>query len=80
MSCEKVTYLMEKDQLSRLSFIERVKVRWHKVLCGCCRNYEKDSHALNRIMQRLHSEQPSRIMSDSDKSRIKQKLDTLDRP
>jgi len=51
LSCARATFYIEKEQLTSLSFIERIKLRWHLKMCDKCRLYSKQSPILSRALK-----------------------------
>ncbi|MCG8574208.1 MAG: hypothetical protein MI810_04930 [Flavobacteriales bacterium] len=75
MSCEKVTYLIDKGELVKLSFMERMRIRMHVWMCKCCTHYEKDSKALGRMFRRLADKtEPKKVLSEMDKDKLKKAI------
>lgn len=75
LSCLKATELIEKKINFKLSFIESVQLKLHKMMCGACPNYEKQSILIEEGLKR--SEEPD--FSEEElmllKKGIKQKLE-----
>lgn len=72
MSCEKISFLIDKSELEELSRGERLRVRWHFSMCKLCKRYEHDSKALSRMFKRLAERSEKKILSKADKDRLKQ--------
>ena len=62
-NCKQATFLIEKKQLSRLSFREEIELRIHLAGCGMCVLYNKQSRVINNMVQQL--------FKDSLKSELK---------
>jgi len=52
-NCKQATFLIEKKQLKRLSFREGIELRIHLAGCGVCVLYNKQSVAINEMVQQL---------------------------
>jgi hypothetical protein len=50
LSCKKATFLIEKRELSSLSFIERIQLKLHTSMCEACRIYEKQSKIIDEAL------------------------------
>ncbi|MCF8224752.1 MAG: hypothetical protein K9J30_02610 [Bacteroidales bacterium] len=48
LSCLKATELIEKKMHFQLSTKERVQLKMHKMMCGACSSYEKQSVFLEK--------------------------------
>jgi len=73
MSCEKISYLIDKGEIEKLSGSERRKVKFHFVICKLCKNYQADSRALNRMFKRLNDDSaPTSPLADHEKERLRQ--------
>jgi hypothetical protein len=57
LSCLKATELIEKRMHFKLSFIEKMKLKAHKIMCRSCASYEKQSFLLEKgISKSLRTE------------------------
>jgi hypothetical protein len=74
MSCEKTSFLIEKRELSKLSFREKISMRIHLLWCKLCKKYESDSKVLGKILKALHKHEPHEHLSQSEKEELKKKL------
>lgn len=43
ISCKKATYLVSKKEENKLSWLERIQLRGHLVMCSLCRKFEIQS-------------------------------------
>lgn len=51
MNCKHATKLMSQEKDSRLSFKQRVSLRFHMMMCSGCRNYNKQMDFIRKAMQ-----------------------------
>lgn len=67
-NCKQATLLIEKKQLTQLSFRETIELRIHLTGCGMCRLYSKQSQVINTMVQQLFqaSAQAGNISLDDD--------------
>ena len=71
-SCKDITLLVEKGKITRLSFKEKVQVRFHLAMCKLCRNFAVDSDFLDRVLSQL---KPSSLkLTAEEKERVKDSL------
>ncbi len=70
LSCLKATELIEKRIHFKLSSIEKMKLKAHKMMCNSCVNYEKQSLLIeNGISKSLKKE-----LSDDNLLQLKQQI------
>ena len=74
ISCECAGQLIEKKQEMKLSLADRMKLKFHLMMCSICRTYEKQSKLLGEWLKQ-QGEFPSRIALDKLKQKIKEQLD-----
>lgn len=51
-SCKEISILTEKSQFEKLSFKDKWSLWFHMVICKLCKNYTKESRALNGALKR----------------------------
>ena len=79
-NCEKATFLIEKQQAGKLSFIEILFLKIHLAACSVCRIYKRQSEIINQVAHKLfhtHAHASSRLDDESKKEmqhRIDEKL------
>lgn len=78
MTCEKVTYLIEKGYLTRLNISEKLQVKLHSFYCTCCTNYPKDSAVINEMLSKLDKIESTVTLSEEEKKGLKELLRELD--
>jgi hypothetical protein len=74
MSCEKTSYLIEKRELSKLSWKEKFSMRFHLLWCRLCQKYASDSKILGKILKSLHKHEGHAHLSSAEKEELKKKL------
>ena len=52
-NCRKATFLIEKQQMVRLSMGERVELKIHLTGCSVCRLFQLQSITINRMIEDL---------------------------
>jgi hypothetical protein len=50
LSCYKATVLISLSHERQLLFKERAALRVHTLLCSACRNFQKNSRTLSKVM------------------------------
>lgn len=75
LSCHRASKLIEKNQLGRLSYKEEVQLKIHKMMCEACRNYEKQSVFIGKILEKQYKLKDNQHYPEIDlKAIIKEKL------
>lgn len=68
-SCKDITLLIEKEKISKISFKEKMQIKFHLAMCKLCRNFAVDSAFLDRVLTRL---KPSSLkMTSEEKEKLK---------
>jgi hypothetical protein len=68
-NCKQATLLIEKKQLTRLSFRESIELRIHLAGCSMCKLYNKQSHVISTMVLQLYHDsmqQASTVKLDDD--------------
>jgi hypothetical protein len=53
LSCEKATFLIEKELDNRLSFTERIQLKIHLSICKLCHAYHHKVKFMDKVMRNL---------------------------
>jgi predicted anti-sigma-YlaC factor YlaD len=53
LSCEKATFLIEKELDDKLSFIERLQLKVHLSICKLCHAYHQKVRFMDKAMRKL---------------------------
>jgi hypothetical protein len=72
--CEEAAINVEKSLWRKLNFVDWIKTRWHMYLCKRCRDYEKDSKILHRILCSLKSKNHTERLNTEEKEKLKKSL------
>jgi hypothetical protein len=66
-NCKQATFLIEKKEISKLSFREMIELRIHLYGCSFCKLYNKQSRIINNMVQELfRSSMHSEFRLDDD--------------
>ncbi|MDN3550886.1 hypothetical protein [Mucilaginibacter aquaedulcis] len=68
-NCKQATLLIEKRQITKLSFRESVELRIHLAGCSMCKLYNKQSHVISTMVLQLFrdsAQQASTAKLDED--------------
>lgn len=76
-NCEKATFLIEKQQASKLSFIEILFLKIHLAGCSVCRIYKRQSVIINQLAHKLfHAPaHPQSKLDDESKKEMQHRID-----
>jgi len=74
VTCEKITYLIEKGYLTRLNISEKLQVKLHTYYCTCCTNYPKDSIFINKMLAQLDENEGTLSFTAQEKEELKKNL------
>jgi hypothetical protein len=71
--CKKATFLIEKQQETTLSFVEKTKLKLHLYGCSWCRIYEQQSEKMNSAIANLfhYPSAKAKVMEESYKNKLK---------
>ena len=66
-SCKKTVELIDKKTFSKLSVIEKTKLKLHKSICKTCKAYEEHSKFLDEAVDKLYNQKlriklPSKLL------------------
>ncbi len=76
LSCKKATELMEKREVSPLSFVEGIQLKMHLSMCDACQSYEKQSDLINKAVGKWFSDkaEEKETLSAKAKENIRNKI------
>lgn len=80
IDCKQASQLISKSLDRRLSWYDKLRLRWHLFLCNMCRNFAKQLKQLRQLLwlQKSQIEQDEQIrISDEAKQRIAQAINTI---
>lgn len=64
-NCREATFLIEKKQLGKITFKERIKLKIHLFGCSVCRVFEQQSSMINRMVKNfLNTSQHTEVKLD----------------
>ncbi len=73
LSCRKASELIEKKQLFKLSFREKIQLNMHTSICDACARYEKQSEQLNQMIKE-YLDQELKRKDDKENKGLKDKI------
>ena len=75
LSCLKATELIEKKLSFKLSPVEKVQLKAHKMMCTACSEYEKQSVLIDKVMESPQEISEFKLDLDKFKKSIIEKID-----
>ncbi len=71
INCKHATYLISKQQETKLSFFDKLKLKLHMKACGCCSLFFKQ---INQFTNMLKLKPPKNISLSNDKKEVMRTL------
>jgi hypothetical protein len=74
-NCRKATFLIEKQQISRITLREKIELKIHLAGCSICKIFQQQSILINKMMGKHFADQHADIVLDEDfKDQLQQKI------
>lgn len=73
ISCKESSFLISKKQETALSFIEKVQLNLHLLICDVCKLFKKQTDYIISLLQ--HTATETKTLSDTSKEKMKEMLD-----
>jgi len=73
ISCRDATELAIKKNLDKLSYMDRIRLRFHLLMCRFCRFFEKQNNIIDEASSHLDEVTPTH-MTDLSKKKILDKI------
>lgn len=71
ISCDEAAVICNKSQYNEASLMEKLKFKLHILFCSTCAIFSKKNNQLTSLMDKARI----RIMNDSEKKALKQKIE-----
>jgi hypothetical protein len=75
LSCLKATELIEKKFHFKLTIMEKLQLKMHKMMCEACTKYEKHSAMIEKGISNLENSKVPTIDVEALKSKISKKIE-----
>ncbi|MDX1349166.1 MAG: hypothetical protein R3279_02900 [Putridiphycobacter sp.] len=72
IDCKKAAYIIDTKAYKPTSFIKKLGLKFHLVICPHCAKYEKDSKAVDHIVR--YVSQHAAALSEAEKKEMIRKL------
>lgn len=78
INCDQATTICDKSQYGEASFFEKLKLRWHLLVCKLCSSYVKQNQMLTKVFKIKASDcKEQKCLSARDKEQLKKELEKL---
>jgi len=76
-NCKQATFLIEKKQITKLTFREKIELRIHLAGCSFCRIFERQSILINRLAHQLfsNSQDAERKLDENVKKELQNRIE-----
>jgi hypothetical protein len=76
-NCRKATFLIEKQQIGRITLREKLELKIHLVGCSICKTFQQQSIVINQMVRNFfHSaNQTERKLDDKFKEDLQKSID-----
>ena len=75
-NCRKATYLIEKQQIGKITMREKLELKIHLAGCSICVTFMKQSKLINQMARNLLSSGPAALkLDESYKKKLRERID-----
>lgn len=76
-NCRKATYLIEKQQIGRITLREKLELKIHLAGCSICKTFQRQSIVINHLVHNLFqsTEQADVRLDEEFKRNLQQRID-----
>ena len=71
ITCEQAAIISNKDEYHEASFLDKIKLRLHLLVCNTCAVFVKKNKKFSSLCQKAHLQQ----LSEEEKLRMKKELE-----
>lgn len=72
IDCKEAARYIDRRDFEKLSFREKMGLRFHNFMCKNCRGYSKDSHIIRKLMGKIAKD--NKCLSCEEKEEMKRKM------
>ena len=70
LTCQRATELIEKRNFQKLSFVDKIQLKFHTKICKVCNGYEKQSALFDAVLKSEISQKAPFIENNELKEKI----------
>lgn len=76
-NCRKATYLIEKQQIGRITLGEKLELKIHLAGCSICKTFQRQSIVINHLVRNLFqaANQTDVKLDDEFKTNLQKRID-----
>lgn len=75
-NCKKATFLIEKQQIGKITLREKLELKIHLTGCSICVTFMQQSAMINQMAKKLfHSDQHQLRLDDAFKKQLQNRID-----
>nr|WP_299105048.1 hypothetical protein [uncultured Tenacibaculum sp.] len=76
ITCDEATTICDKSQYGEATFLEKIKLNFHLLVCKVCSMYTKQNRTMSKLfkMKASDCQQETQCLSNSDKEALKEQL------
>lgn len=74
LTCKEATFLVEKREAGKISFREKIQLKAHLWICNACKNYEKQSKIIEKMLNKIFQKKEAETLSKEFKQKIIEKM------
>ncbi len=74
LSCEETRHICDKTQYNEASFWEKVKFKFHVIICGVCKKHSSNNIKLTALLNKLKSKSLTNTEKQELESSFKKEL------
>lgn len=75
-NCRKATFLIEKQQIGKITLREKLELKIHLTGCSICVTFMQQSAMINQMARKLfHSDHPELQLDDAFKQQLQKQID-----
>lgn len=80
ITCDEATTICDKSQYGEATFIEKVKLNYHLLICKVCALYTKQNRKMTELfkMKATDCKKEVQCLSNSEKEVLKEKLKQIE--
>ena len=75
INCEKASELTSKKIDIKLSFMEKMALKFHTMMCSTCALFEEESNTIAKALKHEHNDDCKHSMSIESKEKLKKILE-----
>lgn len=75
INCDEATKICNKNQYKEATFFEKIKLRFHLLLCKYCKQFSKQNSLVTKACnEHLRQEVPLKTLTPKEKAVMRQKI------